>query len=121
MYLTLTPEGFTMCNLFRKTTIPWDVVDEFFVVTMKQHGLTVRHLVGFNYVASYDRSRIGRSIAKAMTPCEAALPDTYGKKPQELANILNSCIQIVRERGDEPGNATDCVQSPASGSSVQNG
>ncbi len=89
-YLEIKPEGFTICSMFRKTSVQWDVVDEFFVVTMKQTGMTVHKMVGFNYVPSYDRSRIGRRVGKAIAKCEGALPDTFGMKAEELAELLNS-------------------------------
>ena len=114
-YLALTPEGFTICNLFRKTTIPWNIIDNFFVVSMNPVGVSVQHMVGFNFVESYDRSRLGRSVAKAVAQCEGALPDTYGKKPQELADFLNSCIERFRQRCGEQSFVTDTDDGTAKG------
>ena len=48
-YLHLDSEGFTFCSLFRKTTIAWSDVDEFFVITLTQTGQKVSEMVGFNF------------------------------------------------------------------------
>ncbi|MCI0352484.1 MAG: hypothetical protein L0Z53_23955 [Acidobacteriales bacterium] len=88
-YLIIERDGLTMCNLFRKNRTLWEDVDEFFVVKMKQNGLTTHTMVGFNYSPSYDRTRTARKVAKFLSQCEGALPDTYGQKPQEFADYLN--------------------------------
>ncbi len=49
-------------------------------------------MVGFNYAASYDRQKNARALASALTECEGALPNTYGKKAEELAALLNECL-----------------------------
>jgi hypothetical protein len=97
-YLKLDETGLTFCSLYRKTTVPWSVVDDFFVVTLKQSGITVRKMVGFNFVPSYDRQRVGRRIASVIGACEGALPDTYGKKAEELVELLQSYLQLARTR-----------------------
>src|SRR5262249_43431430 len=90
-FLRLTPDGFTMKAMFRTTSTRWKDVSGFGVVKMQQHGfLTVNTMVGFDYVDSYDRSRIGRNLARAMTGCEAALPNLYGLRAEELASLMNS-------------------------------
>ena len=114
-YLTLTRDGFTMCSFFRKMTTPWSDVDCFFVVVLQQNGLKAHHMVGFDYVASYDRSRLGRGIAKAIAHCEGALPDTYGKKPEELADMLNACLQSVRTNQGEQRLAAGVEDGAAEG------
>ncbi len=88
-YLRIAEDGLTFATLFRVKTIPWNVIEQFFVVTMQQTGVTVHKLVGFNYVPDYDRAQALRRINFAMTQCEGALPDTYGKKAEELADLLN--------------------------------
>jgi hypothetical protein len=106
-YLRIDDTSFTFSSLFRKTSVPWSVVDEFFVVTRKQTGLTVHKMVGFNYVPSYERQRIGRRVAAAIAKCEGALPDTYGKSAEELAVLLNSYLETARARGGEQSAADD--------------
>jgi hypothetical protein len=106
-YLQIDETGLTFSNLFRKTSVPWSDVDEFFVVTLKQSGLAVHKMVGFNYVPSYGRQLIGRRIAAAIGKCEGALPDTYGKSAEELALLLNSYLQIAKARSGESSAAAD--------------
>ena len=42
--------------------------------------------------------------SRALTGCEAALPDAYGKKPEELAALMNECLEKYRAEsgGAEP-------------------
>jgi hypothetical protein len=105
-YLRLERSGFTFCNLFRCTTVPWSVVDQFFVVTIRHGVMKVREMVGFNFVASYDKARLGRKIASIVGSCEGALPGTYGKHPKELAAIMNACLAKARGGSDEPDAGT---------------
>jgi hypothetical protein len=91
-YLRISEDGLSFANLFRVTTIPWNVIDQFFVVSAKQMGMTVHKMVGFNYVPTYDRSRTARCVSSAIAQCEGALPDTYGKKAEELVDMLNRCL-----------------------------
>lgn len=88
-YLLIEHDGLTVCSLFRKGQILWNDVDEFFVVKLKQKGMTVHTMVGFNYSPSYDRTRTARAVVKALAECEGSLPDTYGQKAEELADYLN--------------------------------
>jgi hypothetical protein len=106
-YLQIDDTGLTFSSLFRKTSVRWSDVDEFFVVTLRQSGLSVLKMVGFNYVSSYDRLRIGRRFAAAIAKCEGALPDTYGKGAEELAVLLNSYHQMAKARRGEPSTAAD--------------
>jgi len=99
-YLRLDPEGFTFCSLYRKTTLPWSTIDGFHVVVMRQTGLKVHELVGFNFVPDYDRSQLGRQISSAVAECEGGLPNTYGKSAEELACLMNEHLQKWREKND---------------------
>lgn len=89
-YLKLDQSGFTFCSMFRKTTIPWSAVESFFVTTI------YNKMVVFNFVPSYDRSKLGRRICKGMANCEGGLPDTYGKKAEELADLMNAYLLQAR-------------------------
>lgn len=92
-YLRITPRGLSVATMYRVTEIPWDVVDHFFVVKIRQAGTTARTLVGFNYVATYDQGRLGRRFSAVLAKCEGALPDTYGENPEELAAMLNRYLR----------------------------
>jgi len=101
-YLQVDDSGFTFCNFFRRTTIPWSVIDEFCVVTLKQTGMKVHRMIGFNFVKSYDKGKLGRRIAAIIGKCEGALPDTYGKKAEELASFMNECLAKAKGiRGEQ--------------------
>jgi len=83
-YLHLEPGGFTFCSLFRKHSVPWTDVTEFAVAR-----IGFNRLVGWDYRPGCCRYTRTASISKAISGCEAALPDNYGMKPQALAELLN--------------------------------
>ena len=95
-YFYVDRNGFTFCNLFRKTTVPWLVVEEFSVVSITQRGMKIREMVGFDFVPSYDRATFARRVSKFVGECESALPDLYGMKAEELAEFMNSCLARVK-------------------------
>ena len=100
-YLRIRDHGIIYCSLFRETVIPWDVIDEFFVITIRQNGLAVYKMVGFNYAPSYNRPQIGHRLSSSIANCEGALPDTYGKKAEDLAELLNACLhEFKRAHGN---------------------
>ena len=47
-------------------------------------------MVMFNYAESYQGALAVRRINAALTGFEAALPDSYGLRPEELADLMNS-------------------------------
>jgi hypothetical protein len=96
-YLRVAADGLSFASLYRVTTIRWSDIDQFFVVSIRNMGITVRKMVGFNYVESYDRSRFGRALSSALADCEGGLPDLYGKKAEELVELLNRCLEEFRE------------------------
>jgi hypothetical protein len=95
-YLHIAPDGFTFCSLFRSHSIQWAHVQEFAVI---QVGLN--RMVAWNFTAEYPATGRARGFSKALCGYEAALPDTYRLKPQELADILNN----LRHRNTCPHNA----------------
>ncbi len=52
-YLHIDSTGITYTVLFRTTSLPWSVFQSFCVVTMRQTGLKVNEMVGFDFVPSY--------------------------------------------------------------------
>jgi hypothetical protein len=76
-YLKLTPKGFVCWTLFRNWSAGWESVSEFYV-----------GLVGKDERVVFVRS--GSSGTKF-------LPDTYGRTPKELADLMNDW----RRRGIE--------------------
>ena len=67
-YLHLRPDGFVACTLFRRwPLVRWDSVSEFQVVAVPPLG---KKMVVYN-------------------DATATLPDTFGLKPDQLAELLN--------------------------------
>jgi len=87
-FLTVTEEGIEFCSLFRRHKIRWSDISEFGVTTVRQQGLPVNKMVGFNYSPTYQRAAKARSVAKALAGFEGALPDTYGMRAENLAQLL---------------------------------
>ena len=83
-YLTLTESGFECASLFRKHFTPWSDVAAFFPISIGSH-----RMVGWDYVAGYARAPSMRKANLALANSEAALPDTYGHTPMELARVMN--------------------------------
>ena len=83
-YLRLPPEGFTMCSLFRAHTIRWEDVTGFGV-----GRVFTNKMVMFNYVESYQRTPRLRSFNTELTGFEAGIPDSYGLRHEDLADLLN--------------------------------
>ncbi len=86
-YLQLSSDGFTFCSLFRAQFVPWTQVREFAVIRVGQ-----KRMVAWNFTPNHPARVRMRRISKALSGYEAALPDTYGLKPQELAEVLNSLL-----------------------------
>jgi len=84
-YLRLEETGFTFCNLFRAHTVLWRDVRNFDV--WKTRG---NRMVTWNFVASYCGGGRARSLSRAVSGFDAGLPDTYGLKAAELADVMNT-------------------------------
>jgi hypothetical protein len=92
--LRIDRDGFTCRSLFRSWSVRWDEVDHFFVVSLRQSGLRVHQMVGWNHLVA-GGSR-GRRLSSALAGCEGALPDTCGMKAAALADHLNRCLERSR-------------------------
>ena len=86
-FLRLEAESFTFRNLFRTQTVRWATIRDFSVISV---GST--RMVAWNLVT---RPATGseRATAKLLSVCVTTLPDTYGKKPQELADLMEEFRQ----------------------------
>ncbi len=84
-YLHLAPDGFTFCSLFRAHTVRWTHVGEFAVICVGPN-----RMVAWNFTPDYPATGRARAISKSLSGYEAALPNTYGMKPHELADLLDS-------------------------------
>lgn len=84
-YLDLSPDGFVVCALFRPSSlIRWDRVSEFRVVHIPPKRTK---MVGFDVDTSLLPSLA--ATVRRLTGANGALPDTYGRKPDELADLMN--------------------------------
>ncbi len=83
-YLELNSAGFTMCSLFRAHTILWVDVSTFGVGRIMGNKMVM-----FNFVDSYQGSSKLRTFNTGVTGFEAGLPDSYGLKHDELAELMN--------------------------------
>ncbi len=97
-YLRLTEEGFTYCSLFRAQTVRWDVVAEFAVIVLPTATMSKPRMVAWNFVPGYPRKDSARAMSQALSGYEAALPDTYGLKYDELAGLMNTLLQRYGSR-----------------------
>lgn len=84
--LRLTPEGMEIYSLFRKTSVRWADIREFSLVSVP---VTLRTLVGWNFVASYPRDRISRKTSAFLAGVEAALPNSFGMSAESLCALLS--------------------------------
>ncbi len=83
-YLILKKESFIFCALFRAHEVRWDEVQGFRVQTISHNKMVV-----WDFVPGYSKQVRGRRISTAMAGCEGALPETYGFKAEELAEVMN--------------------------------
>lgn len=83
-YLRITNQGFEIRSLYRSNFTNWNEVKEF------GYGYVGgKKMVVFNYSPSHSKFQTTKNVAKTLTSIEGALPDIYGKSPEELAQLLN--------------------------------
>jgi hypothetical protein len=92
-YLTVSELGIEYSALFRKHRLQWSEIAEIGVYTIRQHGVPVGTMVGFNYSPHATNPSRARALSKAVSGFEGGLPDTYGFKAEELAAMLAACHQ----------------------------
>jgi hypothetical protein len=93
-YLLLKEDGFSVCSLYRTSSLKWSDKEEFGVTT-----IIGPRIVGFNFSSTYNRQQKVRKISKNMAGYEGALPDTYGMPAKELAELLNNWKVGIRQPG----------------------
>jgi hypothetical protein len=94
-FLKIRRDGFEFRALWRGTAFRWSDVQEFGVAefTLYHGGIPQKHrMVGFRFSPSSARRdahpRLHR-LNQALVGYDAALPDNYGMKHDELASLLN--------------------------------
>jgi len=86
-YLELDERGFTTCTMFRKNFIAWADVGKFFPLSL---DVRARKMVAFNYAPGLQPHPTTRKFLTAIAGAEGALPDTYGRSAEDLAELLNA-------------------------------
>jgi hypothetical protein len=97
-YLRVTKDGLAFCQLYRVRVITWDMVNSFFVFTIKHNGFKANELVAFRWSETVERSSYARWASEVISQCDGALPQTYERKASELAAFLNACLAEYRRR-----------------------
>ena len=83
-YLLLGPKGFTVRTLYRSHKYGWAEVERFGVTR-----IGANKTVAFDFSGEYGKYHVARQVAAGISGYEGALPDTYGMKPERLAELLN--------------------------------
>jgi hypothetical protein len=83
-YLKLTEEGFEVKSLFKSHFTKWSDVESFEVGYLGNNKAVM-----FNYSENHTKQKLGKQVASAMTGAEGGLPNTYGMKAKELAELMN--------------------------------
>ena len=92
-YLRLTSEGFTCCSLFRSHHVRWCEVQEFVVIQIHSY-----RMVAWNMTAEHaPKGRLG-AFSKAVSGYEAGLPDTYGLKAEQLAELMEHLRRLYTDQ-----------------------
>lgn len=99
-YLLIGSDGFTVCNFRQKYFVPWSVVDKFVVININPIGTSKLKRVGYNLSGLYGTSSLDLEMSKSFAPTEAALPDTYGKKAEALAELMNAHLLKARAQNN---------------------
>ena len=81
-FLQVTAKGFRFSALFRQHFVSWGDVTSF-----KTCRIGLNTMVGWNYTHTFSLHQRMRAANMALSGVEAALPNTYGMKP-ELLELL---------------------------------
>lgn len=87
-YLKLESDGFTTCSMFRACKVRWADVTTFVVGRVFPNKMVM-----FNFEPTYSRTQKLRAFNVGLVGFEASLPDNYGLKAEELAELLNKFKQ----------------------------
>jgi hypothetical protein len=98
-FLRLERECMSVRTLYRTWHVRRSDIARFFVASVGG-----REMVCWNYVAGFAGQCRGRALAQGIAGVEAALPDTYGCAPGELAALLNNWL--AGDPGARPNNSS---------------
>lgn len=95
-YLEFRRDGFEMSSLYRKWFVRWSDVQSFF-----PHRIASNRMVCWNCVPDHQGHASGHRLSARLTGVEAALPETYGRSADELADLMNQWRLRHRIAGDQ--------------------
>lgn len=103
-YLVIRKDGFEFKALWRGTRLLWSDVDEFGLAefTLYHIGIPQKHrMVGFRFSPSYKKGSYSnlRRLNEDLVGYEAALPDSYGMKHEDLVSLLTQKKKEYERRG----------------------
>jgi hypothetical protein len=99
-YLEVRSDGFEICHVFRKRFIPWSMVDKFHIIDVTPMSWSKTKRVGFDLLHPTERASMGQELSKTLAGSEDMLPDNYGKKAEDLVEIMNAGLKKARERSN---------------------
>ena len=89
-YLVLDEEGFTVGSLFRSARVVWPEVVEFYPWVVMATGMRAVTHVAFELSPDRRNQATARVLSRLVSGgVEAGLPDTYGLRAEELAELMN--------------------------------
>ena len=100
-YLEIGSDGFTVASMFRRHFVSWLTVDKFRIVDVTPMSPSKTKRVGYDWLHADGKSSGGQEFAKALSGVEGMLPDNYGKKAEELLEIMNDRLTKAREKPHE--------------------
>lgn len=96
-HLRLDDAGFEMRSLFRPHRVGWHEVAAFGVAQ-----IALNRIVGWNFAAGHSGHERIRKLNTGLSGFEAALPDTYGRRADALADLLNAWRMARTEAPSPP-------------------
>lgn len=107
-YLQLGPQGFVAKGPLRTLRHSWDEVEHFQVYEVHTQYSTQR-FVGFDLRDRVPESQsFWQTLSRGMSGVDAGLPDTYGRDPDELAELLETYRdRYATVRGPSPSERAD--------------
>jgi hypothetical protein len=98
-YLHLDAEGFTVRRLYQSRTIRWADVETFGVIRVTPFN---PKMVVWNHTPAHSTSV--RALSRNLCGYEAAMPDNFGMKHEDLAALLNRLRDRYGPHRLEPAN-----------------
>ena len=87
-FLTVDETGIEFGSLFQKSRLAWSEIGEFGTFTPNPYLRFASKFVGFNFSPGYKGPTKYKGLAKTMSGFESQLPNTYGFRADDLAQLL---------------------------------